>query len=190
MDIDIDFADRNKVLGLIKHVPAMIDRDGHQQKHSTGVYVNPIPTNPFTGMATIDYDQAEQMGYIKLDLLNLHLYSQIESEEHLLRLMQQEPDWASFNSSREYFEKLIHVSNHWNTLKMMPEPVNTIPRLAMFLAVIRPAKRHLIGQSWKEVGKTIWDKTDDGYGYKRSHAVSYAHLVVVHMNLLKQKGTK
>ena len=116
MDIDIDFADRNKVLKLIKHVPAMIDRDGHQQKHSTGVYVNPIPTNPFTGMATIDYDQAEQMGYIKLDLLNLHLYSQIESEEHLLRMMQQEPVWASFNSSREYFEKLINVSNHWNTL--------------------------------------------------------------------------
>lgn len=66
----------------------------------------------------------------------------------------------------------------------MPEPIDSIPRLAMFLALIRPAKKHLIGKSWKEVAETIWDKGSDGYSFKKSHAIAYAHLVVVHMNLL------
>jgi hypothetical protein len=69
----------------------------------------------------------------------------------------------------------------------MPEPINSIPRLAMFLAAIRPAKRHLIGRTWKDVNETVWDKDPTGYSFKRSHAVAYAQLVVVHMNLLKEK---
>jgi hypothetical protein len=66
----------------------------------------------------------------------------------------------------------------------MPEAVNTIPRMAMFLAIIRPGKRHLIGLPWAEAANTIWDKTEDGYVFKKAHAVGYAHLVVVHMNLI------
>jgi hypothetical protein len=72
----------------------------------------------------------------------------------------------------------------------MPEPVNSITRLAMFLAVIRPAKRHLIGKTYKEVNQTVWDKDHTGYAFKKSHAIAYAQLVVVHMNLLReQHGT-
>jgi hypothetical protein len=66
----------------------------------------------------------------------------------------------------------------------MPESIDSITRLAMFLAIIRPAKKHLIGLPWVEVNKTVWDKNDDGYSFKKSHAIAYAHLVVVHMNLL------
>ena len=71
-------------------------------------------------------------------------------------------------------------------MRKMPEPIDSIPRLAMFLAVIRPAKKHLIGLSWKEVAKTVWDKDSDGYTFKKSHSISYAHLVAVHMNLLSE----
>lgn len=72
----------------------------------------------------------------------------------------------------------------------MPEPINSIPRLSMFLSVIRPGKKHLIGKSWKEVSETIWTVgDDDGYSFKKSHAVAYAHLVVIHMNLLEQDPT-
>ena len=70
----------------------------------------------------------------------------------------------------------------------MPEPILNIEQLAMFLAVIRPAKRHLIGKNWKEVSKTIWEKSEDGtYGFKHSHSVAYSQLVVVHMNLLVEE---
>lgn len=66
----------------------------------------------------------------------------------------------------------------------MPEPVNSIPRMAMFLSVMRPAKRHLIGLPWREVAKTVWQKPDDGsYYFKHAHAISYAVLVAVNMNL-------
>jgi len=56
----------------------------------------------------------------------------------------------------------------------------------MFLALIRPGKKHLIGKSWKEVSETIWEQTEDGYSYKKAHAVSYAKLVALHMNILNQ----
>jgi hypothetical protein len=73
----------------------------------------------------------------------------------------------------------------------MPEPVNSIPRMAMFLSVIRPAKRHLIGKPWAEVAKTVWEKpADDSYYFKQAHAISYAHLVVVHMNLICEQVSR
>ena len=71
----------------------------------------------------------------------------------------------------------------------MPEAVNSIPRMAMFLSVIRPAKRHLIGKPWAEVASTVWDRpSDDSYYFKKSHAVAYAHLVVINMNLLNNRN--
>jgi hypothetical protein len=94
-----------------------------------------------------------------------------------------EPDWGKLNDP-VFVDKLIHLGNHFNSIQKMPEPINSIPRLAMFLAIIRPAKKHLIGLPWSEVAKTVWDKNDEGYSFKKSHAIAYAHLVVVHMNLL------
>ena len=181
-DIDIDFGDRDKLLQLIKHTPAAMRNAKPMRKHATGVYVTDIPYDPVNDMAAIDYVEAEKRGYFKLDLLNVHVYSQVQDEKHLVELMA-EPDWSKLND-REFVEKLIHLGNHYQSIKKMPEPIDSIPRLAMFLALIRPAKRHLIGKSWKEVSMTIWDKGDDGYHFKKSHSLAYSHLVVVHMNLL------
>lgn len=185
-DIDIDLGDRTQALAHINHVPASILRDGKLVKHNSGIYVTDIPVDPFTGQAAVDYQAAEARGYVKLDLLNVSLYTQITSEEHLQQLMTAEPAWDRLYDP-EFFARLIHVGSHYDTLLKMPEAVNSIPRMAMFLSVIRPAKRHLIGKKWAEVAATVWDKpSDDGYYFKKSHAVSYAHLVVVNMNLLTQ----
>lgn len=185
-DIDIDFADRRRVLSLIDHVTASQAKDGRLVPHNTGVYVTDMPRDPETGLSSIEYLSAEQRGYVKLDLLNVNLYQQVRDEAHLLELMRQEPDWQRFNSDPAWFEQLIHVNNHWRLLQQMPEPVDSITRLSMFLAVIRPAKRHLAGQTWREVAKTVWDRDAEGYQFKKSHAVAYAHLVVVNMNLLRR----
>lgn len=190
-DIDIDFADRTQALRLLKHTPASQRKDSGLVAHNTGVYVTDIPQDPFTGFASLDYETAEDRGYMKLDFLNVNLYQQVRDEGHLLELMHTDPDWTRFNTDQAFFEQLIHVNNHWNVLKKMPEPVDSIPRLAMLLAIIRPAKRHLIGKTWKEVADAVWVKpADEGYYFKRSHAVAYAHLVVVNMNLcgLAHKG--
>ena len=183
-DIDIDFADRSLILEHIKHIPAAMRQVKPMRKHATGVHITEIPYDPEYNMASIDYVQAEKRGYMKLDLLNVHVYDQVRDEQHLIELMR-DPNWENLKN-RNFVEKLIHLSNHYNSMRSMPEPINSIPRLAMFLAAIRPGKKHLIGKSWSEVSKTIWDKTDEGYQFKRAHAVGYSQLVVVHMNLLEQ----
>ena len=183
-DIDIDFGDRDKALAHLTHVSASMHKDGKLQKHNSGVYFTDIPVDPFSGLASLDYKVAEDRGYVKVDFLNVNLYKQVKSEEHLIELMNREPDW-SLLYNEDKCEQLMHVGAHHDTLLKMPEPVDSIPRLAMYLAVIRPAKRHLIGKTWKEVAETVWDKpTDDSYYFKKAHAISYAHLIVVNMNLL------
>lgn len=183
-DIDIDFADRDKALQFLKHTPASIIKDGVLTKHNTGVYATDIPVDPFVGSASLDYKVAEDRGYIKLDFLNVGVYSQVRNEQHLTELLNTEPEWDKLYDP-EFCSKLIHIGSHYNTLIEMPEAVNSISKLAMFLAVIRPAKRHLIGKMWNEIEKTIWTPSDDGgYFFKKSHSVAYSHLVIVHMNLL------
>lgn len=185
-DIDIDFPDRTRALELLQHHPAGIIRDGKLIKHNTGVYATDIPVDPFTGTASIDYKAAEDLGYMKLDFLNVSLYTQIKNESHLQELMDAEPLWDLL-AQPEFCSQLIHIGSHYDTLAKMPEPVNSIPRMAMFLAIIRPGKRHLIGNPWSKVAQTIWDATEDGYTFKKAHAVSYAHLVVVNMNLICER---
>jgi len=183
-DIDIDLADREQLLKLINTTNASIRKNNIVKKHPTGVYITDIPYDPINDLCALDYEVAEERGYFKLDLLNVHVYSLVRDEKHL-ELLMKEPNWNRL-SKKDFVEKLIHINNQFDTLCKMPEPVNSIPRLAMFLAVIRPGKRHLIGKPYSEIAKTVWDKNTDGYYFKKSHSISYAHLVVVHMNLLEE----
>ena len=185
-DIDIDVGDREAALAVLSHTAASMIKDGKSAKHNTGVYFTQVPVDPFTGRASLDYGAAEDLGYIKLDVLNVGLYTKITSEAHLQLLMQQEPAWDRLYDP-EFCAQVMHIGAHYDTLIRMPEAVNSVTRLAMFLAIIRPAKRHLIGQTWAKVAETVWERpTDDGYYFKKAHSVSYAHLVAVHMNLLTQ----
>jgi|TARA_R110000868_G_scaffold165890_1_gene399525 hypothetical protein len=181
-DVDIDFGDRDKILQHIQHIPAAMRNVSPIRKHATGVYVTDIPYDAINDMANIDYTEAEDRGYFKLDLLNVHLYNQVKDEEHLKYLMR-EPNWTKLND-RPFVEKLLHLGNHYDTIHRMPEPVDSIPRLAMMLAIIRPGKKHLVGKVWSEVAKTVWEKDNEGYVFKKSHSISYAVLVSVNMNLL------
>lgn len=182
-DIDIDLGDRDKLLRVIRHVPAAMLRDGDMVRHNTGVYVNPIPSDPFTGLANLDYITAEDAGYIKLDILNVHVYNKIRDNDHLERLLAVEPDWSRLRD-REFVQKLMHVNGHYDLLQQhFPD---TLDKLAMVLALIRPAKRYLVGKSWREINAEIWIKPAEGYYFKKAHAYSYAQLVWVHMNLLAE----
>lgn len=181
-DVDLDFADRTKALELIKHIPASIVDNGTFKKHNTGVYCHAIPVNPLTGTASIDYKEAESRGYFKIDFLNVSAYQGVRSEEHLIQLLNQEPLWDLLEQD-EFTNLLFHVNGHGAILrKMKPK---SIEELAMVLAVIRPAKRHLIGLDWSDVKKEVWLKpTGDEYYFKHAHAVAYAAAIVVQMNLI------
>jgi hypothetical protein len=178
-DIDIDFADRTKALDVIKHVPASLDGI---KKHNTGVYVQPIPVNPLTGISSINYKEAEDRGYMKLDFLNVSIYSGIKSEQHLQKLMETEPLWDLLEQD-EFTNLLFHVNGHGNVLRQMKP--KRVEELAACLAMIRPAKKHLLGLPWKEVFKEVWTKpTTDDYYFKKAHAIAYAMAIVVQMNLI------
>lgn len=183
-DIDIDFGNRDLILEHIKHIPAAMRNIKPMRKHATGIHVTEIPYDAINDMANLDYTEAENRGYIKLDFLNVHVYEQVKDENHLLVLMK-EPNWNRLKE-QNFVEKLIHLGNQYNNILKMPEHIDSIPRLAMFLACIRPGKKHLIGKRWKEVSETVWDKSSDGYVFKKSHAIAYAQLVVIHMNLIEE----
>jgi len=66
--------------------------------------------------------------------------------------------------------------------KMKP---TTIEQLAAVLAIIRPAKRSLLGKDWNTVFSTVWEKPTDGtYYFKKAHAISYAMAIVLQLNML------
>jgi DNA polymerase III alpha subunit len=135
-----------------------------------------------TGLSTIDYKTAEQRGYFKLDFLNVSVYEGVNSKQHLNSLMQTEPIWDLLLED-DFTNKLFHVNGHGSILREMKP--KTIEELAAVLAMIRPAKRHLIGKDWNSVMSEVWLKPEgDEYYFKKAHAVAYAHVIVVQMNLI------
>lgn len=181
-DIDLDFPDRTKVLNLIKHIPAAMHDNGTFKKHNTGVYCQPIPYNPLTSTANIDYKTAEERGYFKIDFLNVSVYKDVQDEDHLIKLMNKEPLWNLLQED-DFVNLLFHLNGHGDVLrKTCP---TSVEQLAAVLAMIRPAKRYLIGKDWETIMKEVWTKpTTDEYFFKKSHAHSYAVAIVVQMNLI------
>jgi DNA polymerase III alpha subunit len=182
-DVDIDFADREQVLKLLPHVPAMQRLpNGNRQKHKTGVYFHPVPANPFTGWCDIDYQQAEELGFFKVDLLNVSLYQGVKSKEHLDQLANQEPLWDLLQQD-DFSNLLFHLNGHGDVLKKTCP--TSVEQLAAVLAMIRPAKRYLIGKSWNMILKEVWTKPENGeYYFKKAHAIAYAVAIVAQMNLI------
>lgn len=182
-DIDIDFADRDHILKLIKHTPARQTNDDRVKRHNSGVYVTEIPNDPIHGCASIDYKQAEDLGYFKIDFLNMSVYQLIRSPEHYDDMLSRTPPWSRLWTDPEWAKGLVHVGNYTDLLSSMKP--DSIPRMAAFISIIRPGKAHLQNRPWAEVFESVWDSDDSrGYVFKKSHAVSYAALVALHMNLI------
>lgn len=181
-DIDIDFANRSKILDVIEHVPATLETG---KKHNTGVYCHAIPVNPLTGLSNIDYKEAEERGYFKIDFLNVNAYEGVRSEDHLVQLLAAEPLWDLLEDPA-VCDQMFHINGYHQLIaKLKPR---SIEELAMFLALLRPGKKHLIPVCEKEgfegIEQEIWTKTDDAYFFKKAHAVAYAHVIIVQLNLL------
>ena len=182
MDIDIDFPDRKLALAKLKHIVASRQTDTEAVAHNTGVYFHNIPHNPINNLSTIDYKTAEERGYFKIDFLNVHVYNNIQDNDHLLKLMETEPLWDLLENE-EFVNLLFHLNGHVDILKQtLP---TSVEQLAAVLAMIRPAKRYLIGKDWTTIMTEVWVKpANNEYYFKHAHAISYAMTVVVQMNLI------
>ena len=185
-DVDIDLKDRDDLIRLLDVVPASIcDRkDGTYRKHNTGVYLQNIPMDKFTGYATIDHKEAEQLGYFKLDLLNLSIYSDIENQEDITELME-DPLWEMLEYE-EIVEKLFHIHEYPLLLKRLKP--KSVEELAMVLAIIRPGKSYLRDSNWERIKAEVWIPPSDGsYFFKKSHSIAYSMTIVVQMNIITRK---
>jgi DNA polymerase III alpha subunit len=80
---------------------------------------------------------------------------------------------------------IFHINGYHNLIAEL-KPCS-IEELAMFLALLRPGKKHLIPvckeKGFQAIENEIWTKTD-GYSFKKSHSIGYAHAIVVQMNLI------
>jgi len=184
-DIDLDFANRESILTLIDSVPARQLHQGQVRRHNSGVYVTDIPYDPVNQCAAIDYETAEARGYFKIDFLNMTVYNLVRSPEHYEQMLLQEPPWARLWTDLDWAKQLAHIGNYTGLLQSMKP--DSIPRMAAFISIIRPGKAHLQNRTWVEVFESVWDGDDSkGYTFKKSHSISYAALVALHMNLLNQ----
>ena len=182
-DIDIDFADRDQVLKLISATPARQITQNQVRRHNSGVYVTDIPWDPVNACAAIDYETAEQLGYFKIDMLNMTVYQLIKDQAHYEQMLATDPPWSRLWTDPEWAKNLAHVGNYTELLQSMRP--DSIPRMAAFISVIRPGKAHLQNQPWDRVFESVWDGDDSrGFVFKKSHAISYAALVALHMNLI------
>ena len=181
-DIDIDFVDRDSALKLFKYIPA--SRIDHQTltRHNTGVYLHSVPMHAETAVCAVPYDHIDAESYFKIDFLNVGIYKGVRDEAHLIQLMETEPLWDLLEQD-DFTQNLFHVNGHGSILRQSkPE---SIEQLAAVLAMIRPAKRYLIGKDWTTVMTEVWTKPEnDDYFFKKSHATAYAAAIVVQMNLI------
>jgi hypothetical protein len=117
----------------------------------------------------------------------MSVYELVRSPEHYKEMLDQEPNWSRLWTDPEWAKKLVHVGNYTDLLATMKP--DSIPRMAAFIAIIRPGKAHLQNRPWSEVFATVWDGDDSkGFVFKHSHSISYAALVALHMNLLSQSA--
>ena len=181
-DIDIDFFNRDSALECLKHITASRVDSDKLVKHNTGVYFHSVPVDAAKNISAVPYDRADELDYFKIDFLNVNIYKGVRDETHLKELMVREPLWDLLEQE-DFVNLLFHVNGHSKILKIMTP--RTVEQLAAVLAVIRPAKRYLIGRPWEEVLQEVWTKpVGDEYYFKKSHATAYAVAVVVQMNLI------
>lgn len=180
-DIDIDFADREKALSGLPFVPAMIMKNGKPERHVSGVYFHDVPVDPLTSLCALPYQEAEERGWFKIDFLNNTIYEKVRDPTHLDRLLAVEPDWTLLENEG-VVSSLTHIHSHFDVVrKIRPKCVED---LAVVLALIRPGKRHLLGSPRSTIEQQIWEPDQEGYTFKRAHALAYAMGIVVQLNLL------
>lgn len=181
-DIDIDFLDRDAALKLFKHTVASRIDNAKLVKHNTGVYLHDVPVDAVSNLCAVPYEQAEEQSFFKIDFLNVGIYKGVRDEAHLKQLMETEPLWDLLEQD-DFSNLLFHVNGHGGILRQMKP--TSVEQLAAILAMIRPAKRYLIGKDWITVMNEVWTKPEnDEYFFKKSHATAYAVAITVQMNLI------
>lgn len=187
MDVDIDCDPRFKPYKIFPCWPrASILRDGKLTPHPCGVYPQKMAADPVTGLAAIPYEEAEDLGYLKVDFLHLMVYQHFNTRAEIDALVKKDPDW-SLLLVPSVQGKLFQLAKHGELLtKLKPK---SIMELADIMALIRPGKRQFIGLYEKDraaARRILYAKDETGYSFKKSHALAYSYVVVLQLHLIEQ----
>jgi hypothetical protein len=185
MDIDIDLRSDFKLERVFRNaIPAATVEKDELKRHVVGAYFQNIPKDPITNLAAIPYEQAEELGYLKIDFLSLSLLGVFESKEEVLRLARKEPKWKRLED-REFVEKLFHISKHYDMVSRV-KPTSVL-ELADILALIRPGKTILLDKylrNKKAARNELYTKRQVS-DLRKSHAIAYAVNIVINMHLVE-----
>ena len=187
MDVDIDLPTSFDPLNYFPEVVrASMVQGGKLKKHNAGVYFQNMARDQISGFAAVPYKQAEELGYMKIDFLHLSFLDIFESKDEIRVLLKKEPDWFLLQSAG-VVQRLSHVHKHYDVVSRV-QPT-TVQELADAIAIIRPAKRHLLDAYVKNrevIRPELYRKPDDGkYYFKKGHAVAYALTIVLQLHLIK-----
>lgn len=190
-DIDIDVAPNTKKEEYGTRAIIYDDEVRTIRPHPSGFYCyTNMPVDLETGMASIDYKEAEDIGYIKIDLLTNTSYAGFNSKKEVLECIDREPNWELLNDE-SFVKKLPHLGNHFEIVNEI-SPKSVI-ELSDTLALIRPAKIHLVEKYLNNrnlVRENLYRKPTNGkYYFKKSHSIAYAVQIVCVMNSLDVLGS-
>lgn len=190
MDIDIDTSTNFDFQKLfLEAVPASMIKNDQLVKHPTGAYFQTIPKDKITNLASIPYQKAEELGFIKVDFLHLSLLNYFENKQEIRILLKKEPDWVLLENIL-VVSKLFQIHKHFNIVQQVKP--KSIQELADVISLIRPNKRELLPAYLKN-RKLIRDNLlykkieNDKSSFKKGHAIVYSMNIVLQMHLIKAK---
>jgi DNA polymerase III alpha subunit len=185
MDVDIDCTPSFNPTDLFKNwCRAAVVKDNKITPHPCGVYPQSMAVDPITKLAAIPYDEAEDLGYLKVDFLHLHVYSQFKTRAEIDMLIKKEPDWTLLQVPSVQ-AKLFQLAKHGDLLSELKP--KSILELADMMALIRPGKKNFIGLYKKDklsARKILYAKDDSGFSFKKSHAIAYSYVVLLQLHLI------
>jgi len=187
MDVDIDVTPTFKPERYFPDwVRAAVLRGDELTSHPCGVYPQAIAKDPVTGLAAIPYEDAEELGYLKVDFLHLNVYQHFKDRAEIEDLLKKEPDWTLLQLPSAQ-KKLFQLAKHGDLLSDLKP--KSLEDLADVMALIRPGKKALLPLYKKEklaCRRGLFAKDDAGYSFKKSHALAYALVVTLQLHLVEQ----
>lgn len=189
-DVDIDVKD-NRIREEMGVVASIIERGEWDttKPHPSGVYINyNIPVDKETGRSALDYKEAEELGFVKVDILTNSFYTLFRDKEELLHYKDMEMDWDTLLDV-EIVSQLPHIHNHFDIVTQIKP--QSIQDLADILALIRPGNRNLLNdylQDKERIRKILYIKKGE-YTFKKSHAISLSILITIVAKKITDNGS-
>lgn len=183
-DIDIDTKSEFDAKSIFDCVYASRIFNNELHKHPVGVHFQNIPVDEITNLSAIPFDKISDYGYYKIDMLHVSVYDIFDNKQQIKALLKKEPDW-NILYKKENVSKLFQLSKHFDLVNILKP--KSIMDIADCIALIRPGKMELLAKytNNKELARKQLYERQRSSDYKKSHAVAYAHIVVLQLHLIK-----